>query len=142
MFCVVLAKEAVLTQDNLMKRGIPLCSICLFCGKTVETINHLFLHCRVTSQLRRLFLNLKEMSWVMPSKITEAIQSWEEAGMQSKSRERWRIVFLLSFGGKYGRRGILDVLIVQKTACKKSSLIACCYYVFGVLYYTQMTLFP
>ena len=40
----------------------------------------------------RLFLNLKEMSWVMPSKITEAIQSWEEAGMQSKSRERWRIV--------------------------------------------------
>ncbi|KAG5586476.1 hypothetical protein H5410_046910 [Solanum commersonii] len=32
------------------------------------------------------------MSWVMPSKITEAIQSWEEAGMQSMSRERWRIV--------------------------------------------------
>ncbi|KAG5591213.1 hypothetical protein H5410_041727 [Solanum commersonii] len=28
---------------------------------------------------------LKGTSWFMPSKITEAIRSWEEAGMQSKS---------------------------------------------------------
>ncbi|WMV46016.1 hypothetical protein MTR67_039401 [Solanum verrucosum] len=27
----------------------------------------------------------------MPRKIAEAIQSWEEAVMQSKSREKWRI---------------------------------------------------
>ncbi|WMV42290.1 hypothetical protein MTR67_035675 [Solanum verrucosum] len=27
-FVWLLAKEAVLTQDNLMKRGIPLCSRC------------------------------------------------------------------------------------------------------------------
>ncbi|WMV09517.1 hypothetical protein MTR67_002902 [Solanum verrucosum] len=91
-FVWLLVKEAILTQDNLMKRRIPLCSRCLFYGETVETVNHLFLHCRVTSQLWRLFLNLKGVSWVMPSKITETIQSWEEAGMQFKSRERWRIV--------------------------------------------------
>lgn len=39
---VWLAKEAVLTQENLMKRGITLCSRCFFCGETAETAKHLF----------------------------------------------------------------------------------------------------
>ncbi|WMV11931.1 hypothetical protein MTR67_005316 [Solanum verrucosum] len=32
------------------------------------------------------------MSWTMPAKITEAIQSWEESGKQSKNRDRRKIV--------------------------------------------------
>lgn len=28
----------------------------------------------------------------MPGKVTEALQSWEEAGMQAKNRSRWGIV--------------------------------------------------
>ena len=71
---------------------IPLFSRYFFCGKTAKTVNHLFLHCKMISQLWRLFLSLKGMSWTMPAKITEAIQSWEEAGKQSKNRDRWRIV--------------------------------------------------
>lgn len=51
-FVWLLSKEAVLTQDNLMKRGIPLCS---FCGEMAETVNHLFIRCKVTGQLSSLF---------------------------------------------------------------------------------------
>ncbi|XP_059301783.1 uncharacterized protein LOC132053687 [Lycium ferocissimum] len=91
-FVWLLAKEAVLTQDNLMKRGTILCSRCFLCGETAETVNHLFLHCKFTQQLWRIFLNLKGIAWTMPSKVSEALKSWEEAGLQAKNRNRWRIV--------------------------------------------------
>lgn len=41
-FSWLLAKQAALTQDHLMKRGIQLCSRCLFCECEAETINHFF----------------------------------------------------------------------------------------------------
>ena len=119
-FVWLLAKEAVLTQDNLKKRERPLCSRCFFCGETAETVNHLFLQYKITSQLWRLFLSLKSMSWTMPAKITEAIQSWEEAGKQSKNRDRWRIV-PASIWWQYGRKGTLELSIVLRIVCKKSN---------------------
>ncbi|WMV26903.1 hypothetical protein MTR67_020288 [Solanum verrucosum] len=91
-FVWLLTKEAVLTQDNLMKRGITLCSRCFFCGKTAETVNHLFIQCKVTDQLWNLFLRRKSISWSMPGRISEALFSWEEAGTQAKNRSNWRIV--------------------------------------------------
>ncbi|KAG5626381.1 hypothetical protein H5410_011599 [Solanum commersonii] len=33
-----------------------------------------------------------DMSWAMPAKTTEAIQSWEEPGKKSKNKDKWRIV--------------------------------------------------
>lgn len=35
------AREAVLTQDNLKKRGIIICSRCCLSGETDETVGHL-----------------------------------------------------------------------------------------------------
>jgi len=63
-----------------------------FCGEQAETVRHLFLHCKFTDQLWRLFLNLKGFSWFMPGKVIEALQSWEEAEVQARSRSRWRII--------------------------------------------------
>lgn len=48
-FTWLLAKQAVLTQENLMKRNIHLSPRCFLCGEEVETGTHLFLHCRVTN---------------------------------------------------------------------------------------------
>ncbi|WMV37075.1 hypothetical protein MTR67_030460 [Solanum verrucosum] len=58
-FVWVLAKETVLRQDNWMRRGNHLCSRCFFCGEKAEIVNPLFLHCKVTGQIWRIFLNLK-----------------------------------------------------------------------------------
>ncbi|WMV39939.1 hypothetical protein MTR67_033324 [Solanum verrucosum] len=81
-----MAKEAVLTQDNVMKRGRTLCSRCFLCGETSETVNHLFLHCKYTHHLWRIFLSLKGISWTMPRKVAEALLCWEEAGVHAKDR--------------------------------------------------------
>lgn len=50
-FVWLLANKAALIQDNVMKRGITLCSRCFLCGETLETVNHLFLHCKYTQVL-------------------------------------------------------------------------------------------
>ncbi|WMV52061.1 hypothetical protein MTR67_045446 [Solanum verrucosum] len=57
-----------------------------------ETVNHLFIQFKVTGQLWSLFLRLKNISWVMPGRIAEALYSWEEAGLQAKNRSNWRII--------------------------------------------------
>ncbi|KAF3617935.1 hypothetical protein FXO38_33691 [Capsicum annuum] len=92
MVCMAFGKGAVLTQENLMKRGITICPRCFLCGENEETVNHLFLHCKITGLLWRVFLNLRGVSWCMPGKITEALLSWDLVGMQAKSRSKWRIV--------------------------------------------------
>ncbi|KAG5590941.1 hypothetical protein H5410_041455 [Solanum commersonii] len=40
----------------------------------------------------QVFLSLKGISWAMPRRITEALKSWEEAGVLAKDRTRWRII--------------------------------------------------
>ncbi|WMV57756.1 hypothetical protein MTR67_051141 [Solanum verrucosum] len=81
-----MAKEAVFTLDNVMKRGITFCSRYFLCGETPETVNHLFLHCKYTQQLWRIFLSPKGISWTM------TLMSWEEEGVHAKDRSRWRII--------------------------------------------------
>ena len=84
-----LAKEAVLTLDNVAKRGISLCNRCSLCGKANETVRHLFLHCNFTGQLQQTFLNLRDISWCLPSKIDETLFGREMAGVRATNRERW-----------------------------------------------------
>ncbi|WMV33460.1 hypothetical protein MTR67_026845 [Solanum verrucosum] len=91
-FAWLLAKEAALTQDNLMKRKITMCSRCFLCGVKAEIVSPLFLYCKVTEQLWRIFFNFKGISWIMPGKIMEALQIWEETGSMEKNKSRWRIV--------------------------------------------------
>ncbi|KAG5605938.1 hypothetical protein H5410_027430 [Solanum commersonii] len=83
----------VLTQENLMKRGITLCSRCFFflwgnCRNSQSLVHPV----PFTGQLWSLFLRRKNISWVMPGRIAEALYSWEEAGLQTKNRSNWRII--------------------------------------------------
>ncbi|KAL5697583.1 hypothetical protein ACHQM5_028709 [Ranunculus cassubicifolius] len=50
-FLWVLAKDRVLTHENLRRRGYHLCSKCVFCEKETETRNHLFLSCPVIMEI-------------------------------------------------------------------------------------------
>uniref|UniRef100_A0A0V0IKN9 Putative ovule protein n=1 Tax=Solanum chacoense TaxID=4108 RepID=A0A0V0IKN9_SOLCH len=62
-FTWLLAREAVLTREKFKKRKFSLCSRCYLCGEEVETVSHLFLQCRITTQLWRIFLSLRGISW-------------------------------------------------------------------------------
>ena len=77
---------------TMWPRGISLCNRCSLCGKDTETVKHLFLHSNFTAQLWQIFLNVRGISWSMPSKIDETLFSWEEAAVEATNRERWRIV--------------------------------------------------
>lgn len=91
-FTWLLAKEAVLTQDNLIKRGFYLCSRCYLCGEKAETISHLFLHCKFTVQIWRIFISLRGISWAMPGRINDVLNCWNKEGNLTSYKERWRIV--------------------------------------------------
>ncbi|WMV25638.1 hypothetical protein MTR67_019023 [Solanum verrucosum] len=91
-FTWLVAHQAVLTQDNLMKRGRQLCSRCFFCEAETETVNHLFLHCKVTEKLWQWFINLRGIRWAMPRHTVEALACWNRDGNQSGHKERWKIV--------------------------------------------------
>lgn len=70
-------RNAVLTQDGLMKRGLQLCSTCCLCGEEGDIINHLFLHCKITSQMWRILKNLKRTCVVMPGNTLETMDKLE-----------------------------------------------------------------
>ncbi|WMV47891.1 hypothetical protein MTR67_041276 [Solanum verrucosum] len=91
-FTWLVASQAVLTQDNLMKRGKQLCSRCFFCEAEVETVNHLFQHCKVTGKLWQWFINLRGIGWAMPRHTSEVLACWNRDGNQSEHKERWNIV--------------------------------------------------
>uniref|UniRef100_A0A5B6YWQ5 Reverse transcriptase zinc-binding domain-containing protein n=1 Tax=Davidia involucrata TaxID=16924 RepID=A0A5B6YWQ5_DAVIN len=44
-FVWAVARDAILTLENLKKRGFSLASRCSMCGVEEETVNHPFLHC-------------------------------------------------------------------------------------------------
>ena len=83
-FTWLLSKEVVLTLDNVAKRGISLCNRCSLCQKANET--------SLLTLLWQIFLNLRGISWCMPSKIDETLFDWEMAGVGATNRERWRMI--------------------------------------------------
>ncbi|WMV20535.1 hypothetical protein MTR67_013920, partial [Solanum verrucosum] len=91
-FIWLVARKAVLSHEGLKKRGFHLCSKCYMCGEESETINHFFLHCKLTGQLWRIFLNLKGIMWVMPRDTLEVLECWNKYSTQSEQKERWKII--------------------------------------------------
>ena len=83
-----------------------MCSRCYLCGEEVETVNHLFLQCRITSQLWRIFISLGGFAWAMPNRIMHLLYSWGEVGVGAADRDRWRIVQTV-FGGLFGKKEMM-----------------------------------
>lgn len=139
VFVWLLTKEVVLTQDNVMKKGKTLCSRCFLCGETLETVNHVFLHCKYTQQLWRIVLRLKGISRTMPRKVSETLMCWEKQVYMRRTEVDGELSLVL-YGGLYGKKGILDVLRAQRIVCRRLNSTALCFYVFGVINYTLMIL--
>lgn len=49
-------RDAVLAQDNLCKRKFALVIRCYLCHQSLEIVNHLLLHCPLTSEIWNSFL--------------------------------------------------------------------------------------
>lgn len=66
-------------------------SRCYLCEEQLETVNHLFLHCRWADQLWRIFSSLRKINWVKPRDIEQLLSCWINVGAATKE-ERWKIV--------------------------------------------------
>ena len=59
------ALRKCLTIDNLHKRKVWILDWCYMCKRNGESIDHLFLHCPLASDLWSMVLGLFGVSWVM-----------------------------------------------------------------------------
>lgn len=91
-FTWLLAKEAILTHENLNERGFRLHSRCFLCEEQRETVNHLFLHCKWTEHLWQMFITMRKITWVKPGRIKEVLKCWNRDGFANRKEERWKIV--------------------------------------------------
>ena len=131
MIYLVLAKEAVLNHEFLIKRTILLCSRFFLCENEAETINHLFLQCSITDQLWKIFINCRGIAWAMPSKITDTLLAGRKLELEQVS-ERWKIIPSCIWWTIWKER-MLDVLRRGAIQYKRLSKIVLYYFAFGVL---------
>ena len=87
-FIWTVALERILTTDNLRRRNIILVDWCCLCKEDGETIDHLFLHCKVARELWNSVFNLFGVAWVMPRKVVELLWCWQ--GSLDRHREIWK----------------------------------------------------
>jgi hypothetical protein len=66
----------ILTLDNLRKRNIIVMEWCCLCKTSGESIDHLFIHCEVASELWTVFFQLFGVAWVMPHRVSELLGCW------------------------------------------------------------------
>lgn len=79
-FTCLLAKEAVLTQKNLSKRGHQLVAECFLCGEQPETINHLFFAWQVYKPT---------MEDVYIPKRDQMGETWKHSGCPKMQEQGW-----------------------------------------------------
>ena len=80
-----------LTLDNVRKRGIAMINRCCMSEADEESIDHLFLHCRVTRTLWNAIFSRFGLFWVMPSSVKELYATWWVGG-KSQSAVLWKMV--------------------------------------------------
>nr|XP_016509400.1 PREDICTED: uncharacterized protein LOC107826876 [Nicotiana tabacum] len=88
-FAWLAARGVILTAENLRKRGITLVNWCYMYKSSGEEVDHLMLHCPVSSALWRAILNLFGVQWVMPSTVKEMLYSW--GGFRRRRKQKaWK----------------------------------------------------
>ncbi|WMV23799.1 hypothetical protein MTR67_017184 [Solanum verrucosum] len=91
-FSWLVARRACSTHEKLKRRGFYIASWCSLCNETEETNNHLFLHCKVTTQLWNLFLGPTHTEWIMPEHTADLLSCWISRGGRKSKKKWWCII--------------------------------------------------
>ena len=93
-FCRLTVAGKISTANNLRRRGILWNSIldtCIICGKERESIDHLLLHCKVTSYLWFYFINLCGVFWYFPGTLASLV-AWVWGPFHDCGLLPWRLI--------------------------------------------------
>jgi hypothetical protein len=69
------ALEKILMLDNLQKMNVIMAEWCYMCKKCGESIDHIFLHCEVATELWSALFQVFGVVWVMPRRVSEFLVS-------------------------------------------------------------------
>ncbi|WMV35470.1 hypothetical protein MTR67_028855 [Solanum verrucosum] len=83
-FSWVSLNGSCLTHDNIMRMKFCLANRCYMCSCNPKSINHLFLHCSVTTDLWNMFFSLFGLAWAMPGSLREAFVCWSSWEVHQK----------------------------------------------------------
>jgi hypothetical protein len=65
-----------LTIDNLRKRGLILQNWCCLCKSNGESVDHLFIHCPMATDMWWMVFGMFGVQWVMPRTIMDLFSCW------------------------------------------------------------------
>ncbi|GMP59190.1 hypothetical protein CsSME_00022569 [Camellia sinensis var. sinensis] len=71
----------ILTIDNLIRHGHIFVNWCCLCGRASELVDHLLIHCPVSSRLWMLVVTVFGLVWVQPGFVFAVVQSWVRGGL-------------------------------------------------------------
>lgn len=86
-----------LTQENLQRRGFLLANRCYLCEEDQESVEHLFLHCRISRQCWDLFLSICGISWAIPNSIRGLLECWQGQRIQKSLQQIWNTIPICIF---------------------------------------------
>ncbi|WMV42541.1 hypothetical protein MTR67_035926 [Solanum verrucosum] len=117
-FVWLLAKEVVLTQDNLMKKGIPLCSPDIFSmgncrnsGPSIYTLQGHKSTMEIIPKSQKTYLGPCQGK----SQKHYAVGKKQEYTLRTETTGE---LYLQLYGGQYGRRGTLEFLRIWRIIYK------------------------
>jgi len=90
-FAWTAALGKILTVDNLRKQKIIIVDRCYLCKIDGESVDHLLLHCDVTSTLWNHVFSWFGISWVMPRRVIDLFSCWWKA-RRPRSATVWKMV--------------------------------------------------
>ena len=90
-FSWLVTRRACSTHEKLKRRGFYIASWYSLYNEAEETNNHVFLHCKVTTQLWNLFLGLTHTEWIIPKHTADLLSYWISKGGR-KSKKKWIII--------------------------------------------------
>ncbi|KAG5598740.1 hypothetical protein H5410_030110 [Solanum commersonii] len=92
----------------------------VMCESAHELVNNLLLHCTFTRQIWTMFRAIFGVQQVMSGCIKLALSSWNEQ-LHKGTMNTMQLLFLPSFSGLFGWRGIVDISMTRE-ARKKGAL--------------------
>ena len=66
----------VLTMNQLKNRGYQLASICPFCRKNDDSLDHILIHCLAICELWTTILSVTRISWACPYMVKDLFYAW------------------------------------------------------------------
>ena len=108
-----LAMAGKISMTDSLRRGLvseAISDLGCFCGREMESIDHLFIRCDVATSIWSYFLKECGVSWCFPGSLTETFEAWRGIPMFGNSRILWRII-LFPFFGQFGKSEVVGFLI-------------------------------